>query len=220
MTPRRDDRAAASTRGPRGPRSAPAPIVADRPVAAVAAVALLISLYLTATKLLSAAALFCERGGGCDVVQSSRWATFFGVPTAAWGALVYAGIVALAIAGFTARRWLGAFLLAVVAVAFSAYLTWIELGVLRAVCFYCVAIAIAAAVILVLLLVRRPHSVTRRAWGAPLRLAGIGVVTAAAIIVFSVAAFQADTGFMASSTQEGLARHLASSGALFYGAFW
>src|SRR5206468_10437790 len=137
---------------------------ADRPVAAVAAVALLVSLYLAITKPVSATALFCERGGGCDIVQSSRWSSFFGVPTAAWGVVLYAGLVALAVAGFTARRWLGAFLLAVVAVAFSAYLTWIELGVLHAVCPYCIAVALAALVLLILLVVRRPHAVTNRAW--------------------------------------------------------
>jgi uncharacterized membrane protein len=201
-------------------RRAQAPIVADRPVAAVAAAAAVIALYLTVTNLFAATALFCERGGGCDVEQSSRWATFFGLPTAAWGMALYAGVVALAMAGFTARRWLGAFVLAVIAVAFSGYLTWIELGVLRAVCFYCLVVAAAAVALLVLLLARRPHAVTRRAWGSPLRLAALAVVTAAAIVVFSAAAFRVDTTFMASSTQEGLARHLASSGALFYGGFW
>lgn len=208
------------TRPPHGPRRAPAPIVPDRPVAVVAAAALLLSLYLTVTKLLAATALFCERGSGCDIVQSSRWATFFGVPTAAWGVVLYAGILALAVAGFTARRWFGAFLLAVVATAFSAYLTWIELAVLRAVCPYCLAVAAAAGVLLVLLVVRRPHAVTRRAWGTPTRLAALAVATAAAIVLFSMAAFSVDTTFMASSTQEALARHLASSGAVFYGAFW
>ncbi len=198
----------------------PVPIVTDRPVAAVAAAALLVLLYLTVTKLLASPALFCERGGGCDIVQASRWATLFGVPTAAWGAAVYAGVALLAMRGFTARRWLASFLLAVVAVAVSAYLTWIELAVLRAVCPYCVAVAAMAAALLILLLVRRPHSVTRRTWGAPFRLAALAVVTATLVLVVSVAAFRVDTTFMASSTQETLARHLAASGAIFYGAFW
>lgn len=198
----------------------PVPIVSDRPTAAVAAAALLVSLYLTGTKLFASTALFCEAGGGCDIVQSSRWATLFGVPTAAWGALVYAGVLALALKGFTARRWLGAFLLAVVAAAASAYLTWIELAVLRAVCVYCLSVAAMAAALLILVLVRRPHSATRRTWGAPGRLAALAVVTAAVVIGFSVAAFRVDTTFMASSTQEALARHLAAKGAIFYGAFW
>jgi uncharacterized membrane protein len=201
-------------------KRAPVPIVTDRPVAAVAAAALLVSLYLTATKLFASPLLFCEAGGGCDIVQASRWATLFGVPTAAWGAVVYAGVLALAVRGFTARRWLGAFLLAVVAAAASGYLTWIELAVLRAVCPYCLAVAAMTGALLVLLLVRRPHSVTRRTWGAPRRLAALAVVIATLVIVVSAAAFRVDTTFMASSDQEALARHLASSGAVFYGAFW
>jgi uncharacterized membrane protein len=209
-----------SARRAHGPRRAPAPIVPDRPIAIVAGVALVISLYLTITKFFAAGALFCERGGGCDIVQSSRWAMFFGVPTAGWGVLVYAGIGALALAGFTARRWLGAFLLAVIAAAFSGYLTWIELVVLRAICPYCIVVALAAVALLVLLIVRRPHAVMRRSWGAPVRLAALAVVTAVVVIVFGAAAFKVDTTFMASSAQEGLARHLASTGAVFYGAFW
>ena len=198
----------------------PAPIASDRPAAAVAAAALLVSLYLTGTKLSASTALFCEAGGGCDIVQSSRWATLLGVPTAAWGAAVYAGVLAMALRGFTARRWLGAFLLAVVAAAGSAHLTWIELAVLRAVCVYCLAVAAMGATLLILLIVRRPHAVTHRAWGAPGRLAAMALVTAAVAIGFSVAAFRVDTTFMASSTQEALARHLAAKGAIFYGAFW
>ena len=64
------------------PKHAPTPVVvADRVVAGLAGVGLLVALYLTATKLLSSQALFCAAGGGCDLVQSSRWSTFFGAPT-------------------------------------------------------------------------------------------------------------------------------------------
>jgi uncharacterized membrane protein len=202
------------------PRQAPPPLVTDRIVAGLAAAGFLVALYLTITKLLATQALLCEQGGGCDLVQSSRWSTFFGAPTAAWGAVVYAGIAALALAGFTAQRWLFTFLLAVAATSFSAYLTWIELFVLRAICPYCVVVALIAVALVVVLLVRRPAVVARRTWSQPLRLAGIAVATGVVTVVVSAAAFQADTGLMQSSGQEGLARHLASSGAIFYGAYW
>ena len=203
------------------PKHAPtARVVADRVVAGLAGAGLLIALYLTATKLLATQALFCESGGGCDLVQSSRWSTFFGAPTAAWGAVVYAVIVALALAGFTAQRWLVAFLLAVAAASFSAYLTWIELFVLRAICPYCVAVAAIAVALVVVLLVRRPAMPARRAWARPLRLAGIAVAIGVLTVVVSAAAFKADTGLMQATGQEALARHLASSGAIFYGAYW
>jgi uncharacterized membrane protein len=201
-------------------RHAPSPVVADRVVAALAGLGFLVALYLAITKLLTAPALFCAPGGGCDIVQSSKWATFFGVPTAAWGALVYAGIVALALVGFTASRWLFTFLLVVAAAAFSAYLTWIELFVLKAICPYCVVVAAVAVVLVVVLLLRRPATTARRAWARPVRLAGFAAATAVITVVVTAAAFNADTGLMQSSGQEALARHLASSGATFYGAYW
>jgi uncharacterized membrane protein len=204
----------------RGRHGAPAPITADRLVAALAGVALLISLYLAVTQIAGSNAVFCERGGGCDVVQSSRWATFFAAPTAAWGAVHFALLLALALAGYTARRWLLAFVLAAVGVAFTGYLTWIELGVLRAVCPYCLAVAALAVAILVALVVRRPHAVQNRRWGRPGRLAAIGAVTALVTVVVGAAAFLAETPREASSRQEAVAQHLKAGGAVFYGAYW
>ena len=32
---------------------------------------------------------FCSEGSGCDLVQSSRWATFLGMPMATWGLFTY-----------------------------------------------------------------------------------------------------------------------------------
>ena len=205
---------------PRTTRHAPPAVVADRVVAALAGVGLLVALYLTVTKLIASHALFCASGGGCDIVQSSRWSTFFGAPTAAWGAVVYAAIVALALAGFTAGRWLFTFLLTVAAAGFSAYLTWVELFVLHAICPYCLVVAIISVALIVVLLLRQPATAARRPWAQPLRLAGFAVTTAIVTIVVTAAAFQADTGLMQSTGQEALARHLASSGAIFYGAYW
>jgi uncharacterized membrane protein len=204
----------------RGRHGAPPPIAADRLVAALAAAALLISLYLAVTQLAGRNAVFCERGGGCDVVQSSRWATFFGAPTAAWGAVHFAALLALALAGFTARRWLVAFVLAAIGVGFTGYLTWVELVMLRAICPYCLAVAALAVAILVALVVRRPHAVQNRAWGRPTRLVAVGAVAALVTVVVGAAAFRAETPREASSRQEALARHLKATGAIFYGAYW
>ncbi len=52
-------------------------------------------------------------------MQSSRYAAFLGAPTAAWGALLYALVVGLALGGFTVRRWLAVFAMVAAAVAFS-----------------------------------------------------------------------------------------------------
>jgi len=201
-------------------KRAPAAITPDWPVAALAGAGLAISLYLTLTKLAGATALLCHRGGGCDVVQSSRYATFLGLPTAAWGAGLYLVVGAVALAGLTARRWLWAFLLAVVGASFSAFLTFVELAILRAVCFYCLTAAVLALALLAVVLARRPHSTERRGWGAPRRLATLGATAAVVTIALGVVGDLTGSGVPATAYQEGLARHLAQTGAVFYGAYW
>jgi uncharacterized membrane protein len=198
----------------------PVAVVADRLIAALAAAGAAISLYLTITQLTSSAALFCERGGGCDVVQSSRWAVFFGAPTAAWGAVHFATLLALALAGFTAARWLAAFIIAAAGVGFVGYLTWIELAVLKALCPYCLAASAIAVACLIALVVRRPRVSARRLAGRPARLAVLGAGTVVVTVAVVAAAFLADTPQEASDRQTALARHLTGSGAIFYGAYW
>lgn len=88
--------------------------------------------------------LACTGLGDCHYVQGSDYAYVAGLPVALLGALAYATVLAL-----VAGAWLrasGAALLAawgvgLSALAFSAYLTWVEFAVLNAVCVYCVASA-------------------------------------------------------------------------------
>src|SRR5262249_55603850 len=92
-------------------------------VVVLAAVGVGIAGYLTVTKLVPRAPVLCGAGSSCDLVQNSHWATLLGVPTAAWGAALYAGLGLLAARPLTRRRWLWTFVLAVAGVAFSGYLT-------------------------------------------------------------------------------------------------
>ena len=201
-------------------RRPPASSGPDWPVAALAAAGLAVSAYLTGAKLSGATALFCESGSGCDVVQASRYAVFLGLPTAAWGAGLYALVGSLALAGLSARRWLWAFVLAVAAVAFSAYLTWLALFELRAVCPWCLGDAAIAAALLAVLLVRRPVATGKRAPTRPARLIGLGAAAAIVSVVFAMGVFVADAPTAGSVYQDALARHLTASGAIFYGAYW
>ena len=191
----------------------------DWPVAAFAAAGFALSAYLAWTKWAGATAAFCERGSGCDIVQASRYATFLGLPTAAWGIALYATVLALALAGSTSGRWTAAFALGVAAVAFSAYLTYIALGELHAVCPYCFADAVIAPALLTTLLVRGPRGAGRRSASRAGRLVGIGAIVSVATVVFAAGVFV--TGATAPASYQGaLAHHLAASGAVFYGAFW
>jgi uncharacterized membrane protein len=184
-------------------------------VAALAAAGFLISAYLAVLKLAGGSALFCEAGTGCDAVQASRYAVFLGVPTAAWGAVAFAVLGGLAVAGFTSGRWLAAFVVAVASVAFTGYLTYLELFVIHAICVWCVTVAVIALLALAVLAAQPPASERRR----PGRLAAIGATTAVVTVVVAVGAYVGDGGGR-TAYQEGLARHLAATGAIMYGAYW
>lgn len=134
-------------------------------VALTAVPGLFVSLYLLLYKLGVYGTLACGAGGSCSVVQASSYATFLGVPVAGWGSAWYAAVLAVAlwgahrgeedgggIAGGLARPGGLLLLLAVGGFLFSAYLTWVELFVIRAVCRWCLVSAGISVVILVLAL--------------------------------------------------------------------
>lgn len=123
-------------------------------IAALSLVGILIALYLTLYKVGVIGSLTCSVGS-CETVNTSRWATLLGLPVAAWGLAAYVALFALSMAGTTDRyagsttlSWL-LVAIAVWSVIFSAWLTYIELFVIHAICIWCVT----SAVILVLILV-------------------------------------------------------------------
>jgi uncharacterized membrane protein len=76
--------------------------------------------------------------GGCETVQASRYAELLGVPVAALGAAAYAGILASAFRADDLAL-VGGATLALVGVCFGAYLLYVQLAVIGAVCEWCVA---------------------------------------------------------------------------------
>jgi uncharacterized membrane protein len=84
----------------------------------------------------------CAGGsGGCERVQNSEYAELAGVPVALIGLVGYAAILAsLALPG-DAGRFAGA-LLAFAGFGFSAWLTYVELFEIDAICQWCVASAV------------------------------------------------------------------------------
>jgi uncharacterized membrane protein len=85
---------------------------------------------------------FClAGGGGCETVQSSRWASLAGVPVAVLGLIGYAGILGSLLLPEEPGRSAAA-LLSLVGFGFSAYLTYLELFRIHAICQWCVASAI------------------------------------------------------------------------------
>lgn len=122
--------------------------------ALVALAGFFVATYLTLYKLGLIGTLTCSVGS-CETVQLSRWATLLGLPVAAWGVGYYALVLALTLAGvqerFAESRGLSLALLLLTGwgVIFSAWLTYLELFVIRAICQWCVVSAILAVVLFV-----------------------------------------------------------------------
>jgi uncharacterized membrane protein len=106
----------------------------------LAAAGLLISAYLTWVHFAHVAPACVGGSGGCETVQSSRYATVLGVPVAVFGIIGYAGLLFSAVLRGELGVYLG-FLFALVGTLFSAYLTYLELFVIHAICQWCVASA-------------------------------------------------------------------------------
>jgi uncharacterized membrane protein len=107
----------------------------------------LVSTYLS-VKRFTGGSLVCTRWAECDVVNNSVYAKIYGVPVAFIGFVGYLLLLGLALAALQAegarqRRLLAlSFVLALGGVGFSAYLTYIELYVIEAICVWCVISAI------------------------------------------------------------------------------
>lgn len=88
----------------------------------------------------------CLGVGDCELVNTSRYSEFLGLPVALWGIFAYAGIFALSmmIARGIFLEWAPRllFLGAAMGVAFSIYLTYIEVFVLHEICPWCVLSAL------------------------------------------------------------------------------
>jgi uncharacterized membrane protein len=114
-------------------------------LAGLALVGLAIAGYLTAVRY-GGSTPACVVGHGCEVVQRSRWSELAGVPVALVGLLGYTAILA-SLALDSERARLATAWLALVGVGFSAYLTYLEVAVIKAICPWCVASAVVMALL-------------------------------------------------------------------------
>jgi uncharacterized membrane protein len=106
----------------------------------LALVGLGIASYLTIVHYAGAEPV-CAIAHGCATVQKSRYAELAGVPVAVLGLLGYVGILAALIRDGEGQR-MAAACLAFAGFGFSAWLTYVEVEKLDAICIWCVASAI------------------------------------------------------------------------------
>jgi uncharacterized membrane protein len=107
--------------------------------AAVAAAGQAIAGYLTAVHY-GGGSPVCAVAHGCATVQQSTYAELAGVPVALLGAVAYAAVLLTLLRDDLQGRTATAFL-ALAGAGFSAWLTYVEVFELEAICSWCVASA-------------------------------------------------------------------------------
>ena len=116
--------------------------------AAVALVGLGIATYLTVMHYAGGTPV-CAIAHGCATVQQSQYAALAGVPVAVLGVAGYVGMLASLLRDGEAWRTASAFV-SYAGAGFSAWLTYVEIGVLEATCIWCVGSAVCMAALAVL----------------------------------------------------------------------
>jgi uncharacterized membrane protein len=112
----------------------------------------------------------CLASGGCEKVQSSRYAEFAGLPVALLGLVGYTGIlITTCMRGGFGR--MASACLSLIGFGFSGYLTYVEIFRINAICQWCVASAVlmtALAILGVIRLLGAPDDLT--GWSGPVMI--------------------------------------------------
>ena len=219
---RRAGSAPASKRVAAGPEVSGHPIRSlDNWLLGLAGLGVLLTGYLTLVAWLGDHPAYCGADSECDLVQSSRWSTLFGMPMALWGLLTY-----LLLAGGVWRlrsrpsAWRATLLVAGIGAGVSWFLTLVSVLQIEATCGYCLASFVLMNVLLVLVLLRRPSQMPEHAWRKALPLpTGAAVALVLGLHLHFSGIFDPAAG-PEDPYLEALATHLHESGARFYGAYW
>ncbi len=121
--------------------------------AAVALAGIGVATYIAIAESGGGAPACLAGGGGCETVASSVYSDLGGVNVAVIGIFGYVALLGAAIARGDFARF-GGLLLALVGFGFSAYLTYLELFVIDAICQWCVASAVLMTVLFALNAIR------------------------------------------------------------------
>jgi uncharacterized membrane protein len=111
----------------------------------VALIGLGIATYLTIVHYAGGSPV-CAIAHGCATVQKSRYAELAGVPVAVLGLLGYVAILAALLRDTETSRTAAAYL-SIGGLAFSGWLTYVEVFAIHAICIWCVGSAICMALL-------------------------------------------------------------------------
>lgn len=193
----------------------------NRPLLVLALFGMTLSAYLSANSWFGSHAAYCGAGSDCDLVQTSHWSMLLGLPIAFFGFLNYAllGFIALRVKK-TVLHFAYAWVVALVGLGVSLYLTAISLFVIEAVCVYCLASLALMAASFFVVAGQKPEGVA--GFAGPAWLVQTSAI--AALVVGTLYLHQ--SGFFVPSAGpespylKALAIHLETAGAKFYGASW
>jgi len=124
---------------------------ARRAIAAFALLGAAIAAYLTYVHY-SHTSPICTTGG-CEKVQTSKYAELGGIPVALLGLLAYAAIIVTTLRRGVPAAFAGV-LIALTGVAFSGYLLWAQVVPIGALCQWCVGNDFVITVVAVLCVAR------------------------------------------------------------------
>ena len=183
--------------------------------AALCVLGALVSGYLLVADFVLGGAELCLTGKGCDVVRESRYSSIGGIPVSLLGVLGYASMAAVSVSRLGRRtKWNLLFWLSAAAVGFSAYLTYLELFIIEALCSWCVASAAIAAA-LFLLAASRTTGNAIKSFGAA---AALCVLVFAASYSIHSPSPRENPPSAATFYQVSLAKYLSERGATMYGS--
>ena len=235
MARKRKRRSSGARRGRTAPTAATAPKQAparpgaperskprlDNWLLGLAGLGVLLTGYLTLVAWFGEHPAWCGADSECDIVQSSRWSTLFGVPMALWGLLTYALLAGLAWRLRSRPSAWGAMLLtACVGAGVSWFLTLVSVFEIGATCEYCLASFALMNLLLVLVILRRPPRARERGWRRTLPFpVGAAIVLVLGLHLHFSGLFDPAAG-PEDPYLKALATHLQESGARFYGAYW
>jgi len=196
-------------------------------VLTLSAIGILLSLYLAFLYFTETQAAFCAPGSDCDTVRQSAFSTVLGIPVAAIGVVGYSVIFLLTVISIAKRtKWLLLYIFALAGFIFSAYLTYLELFVIKAMCMYCIFSAVLMTIIFIALLAAKSEYSPKLSPAITLMLS----LAVAAAVILGAALVQAEkfgetrdllsgNSEPANQYQLGLAKYLGGHGAVMYGSF-
>lgn len=119
---------------------------------------LLVSIYMTIFKLTDNSSM-CLGNGGCSVVNASRYSEVYGFPVAAIGILGYVALLAVHLMEnrndfLRENATLVFFGMALTGFLFTAYLVYVEIALIKALCPFCITSQISMTIIFIISAIR------------------------------------------------------------------